>query len=62
MENATKALMMAGGVLLGVLIISLAVYVSIIFSDFGKTYSEQQAAKNIAMYNSKFEQYAIKEI
>lgn len=32
MENASKALIMAGGVLIGILILSLAVY---LFIDFG---------------------------
>ena len=37
MENASKALIMAGGVLIGVLVISLAVY---LFVSFGQTSAE----------------------
>ena len=37
MENASNALIIAGGVLIGVLIISLAVY---LFVDFGSTSAE----------------------
>ena len=41
MENASKALIMAGGVLIGVLIISLAVY---LFVSFGQTSAEINSA------------------
>lgn len=57
MENASKALIMAGGVLIGVLIISLAVY---LFIDFGSTSAEinaQNAKKQLAEFNSKFTSY-----
>ena len=37
MENASKALLMAGGVLIGLLIIALAVY---LFTSFGTTSAE----------------------
>lgn len=57
MENASKALIMAAGVLIGVLIISLAVY---LFVSFGKT-SEgihtQNAKKQIDQFNAKFTSY-----
>ena len=42
MENATKALIMAGGILVGVLVLSLMVY---LFADFGST-SAQINAQN----------------
>lgn len=57
MENASKALLMAGGVLIGVLVISLAVY---LFADFGATSAEinaQNAQKQITAFNSKFTVY-----
>ncbi len=57
MENASKALLMAGGVLIGVLIISLAVF---LFADFGSTSAEinaQNAQKQITSFNSKFTAY-----
>ncbi len=57
MENASKALLMAGGVLIGVLVISLAVY---LFADFGATSAEinaQNAQKQITAFNSKFTAY-----
>lgn len=57
MENASKALLMAGGVLIGVLVISLAVF---LFADFGATSAEinaQNAQKQITAFNSKFTVY-----
>lgn len=57
MENASKALIMAGGVLIGILIISLAVY---LFTDFGSTSAQinaQNLQKQITEFNSKFTSY-----
>lgn len=57
MENASKALIMAGGVLIGVLILSLAAY---LFVDLGSTSAEitaQNAEKQITEFNSKFTSY-----
>lgn len=57
MENASKALIMAGGVLIGILIISLAVY---LFTDFGSTSAQinaQNSQKQITEFNSKFTSY-----
>lgn len=61
MENASKALVMAGGVLIGIMILSLAVY---LFIDFGSTSAEinaQNAQKQITEFNSKFTSYEDKE-
>lgn len=57
MENASKALIMAGGILIGLLIISLAVY---LFVDFGRTSAEinsQNAEQQVVEFNSKFTKY-----
>lgn len=57
MENASKALIMAGGILIGVLIMSLAVY---LFVDFGSTSAQinnQNTQKQLAEFNSKFTSY-----
>ena len=57
MENASKALIMAGGVLIGILILSLMAY---LFVDFGSTSAEihkQNEEKQIAEFNSKFTAY-----
>lgn len=62
MENASKALVMAAGILIGVLIITLGVY---LFVDFGSTSAEinaQNAEKQVTQFNSKFTSYADKEL
>lgn len=61
MENASKALIMAAGVLIGILILSLTVY---LFVSFGSTSAEmhkQNAAQQIAQFNSQFTSYEGKE-
>ncbi|MBQ2938368.1 MAG: hypothetical protein IJE05_05805 [Clostridia bacterium] len=61
MENASNALVMAGGVLIGILIISLAVY---LFVDFGTTSAQihqQTEERQITEFNSKFTSYENKE-
>lgn len=54
MENAAKALIMAGGVLIGVLILSLAVY---LFADFGSTSAQIQSqveANRLVQFNAQY--------
>lgn len=61
MENASKALLIAAGVLIGILILSLAVY---LFATFGGTSAEvnkQNAANQIAQFNSQFTSYEGKD-
>lgn len=61
MENASKALLMAAGVLIGVLILTLAVY---LFATFGATSAElhkQQATDRLNQFNSQFTSYEGKE-
>lgn len=61
MENASKALLMAAGVLIGILIISLGVY---LFANFGGTSSQIHAdiEKNqIEQFNSQFTTYVGKD-
>ena len=57
MENATKALLMAAGVLIGVLVLSLGV---VLFNTFGGFASDTQSkvdANELAKFNEKFLQY-----
>lgn len=61
MENASNALIIAGGVLIGILIISLAVY---LFVDFGSTSAEinkQNEEQQLVQFNTKFTSYENKE-
>ena len=57
MENASRALVMAGGVLIAIIILSLMVYV---FQDFGAMSAEihkETARQQIIQFNSKFTSY-----
>lgn len=61
MENASNALIIAGGVLIGILILSLAVY---LFVDFGSTSAEinkQNEEQQLVLFNTKFTSYEDKE-
>lgn len=55
MENATKALLIAGGVLIAIVIISIAVFLFISFSNRTKEYTEIISATELQKFNSKFE-------
>lgn len=57
MENASRALMMAAGVLIGILILSLAVY---LFANFGAASAEahkRNAENQISQFNAQFTSY-----
>ena len=57
MENASNALIMAAGVLIGILILSLAVF---LFSDFGATTREinsKMEEKQLSEYNAQYTVY-----
>ena len=59
MENASKALLMAASVLIGVLVLSLAVY---IFVSFGTTSAElhkQQEQQQLIQFNAQFNSYDV---
>lgn len=61
MENASKALLMAAGVLIGILILSLGIY---LFASFASTSAEmhkENAKQQIDQFNSQFTSYAGKE-
>lgn len=57
MENASRALLMAAGVLVGVLLLSLAVYLLTIFGNFGSDMTTQMNEKNISEFNAQFIKY-----
>ncbi len=61
MENASNALIMAAGVLIGILILSLAVF---LFSDFGATTREinsKMEEKQLSEYNAQYTVYVGRE-
>ena len=57
MENASKALLMAAAVLVGVMIITLGIYLFSIFGDFGSQISDRLEQQQIDEFNSNFYKY-----
>lgn len=57
MENASRALLMAGGILLGILILSLMVTLFASSSSLSKTYDESKQSEAIQKFNANFTQY-----
>jgi len=62
MENASRALIMAAGVLIGILILSLAIYLIVSFGGVSAEIHEQNSVKQIATFNSRFTAYVGKDI
>lgn len=58
MENASKALMMAGAVLLGILLVSIFIYVYANSSMFSSNFEEQQNEIQLQEFNAQYEKYA----
>ena len=59
MENASKALIMAGTILIGVLLLTLLVYFFTSASRVNKIYTEDSATTKINQFNTKFTKYNI---
>ncbi|MBR6033189.1 MAG: hypothetical protein IKP28_00295 [Clostridia bacterium] len=57
MENASKALIMAGGVLVAIMILSLGVYLFQAIGNFSQAYDERLKLEMTTSFNSKFEIY-----
>lgn len=57
MENGSKALIMAAEVLLGVMIISLGVYVFNLFGEYSKDMNEKLTDSQIAEFNYQYLKY-----
>ncbi len=57
MENASKALLMAAGVLMGILVLSLIVYIYATFSDSTQKNMEQMKLNETVAFNSKYLAY-----
>lgn len=61
MENATKALLIAGGVLIAIIIVSIAVYLFFMYSNQAEEYNSTISAVEINKFNSKFYVYVGRE-
>ena len=57
MENASKALIMAGGILIGLLILALLFTLMISSKDFFSTYDNQKKQEFIQQFNANFIKY-----
>lgn len=57
MENASKALIMAAEVMIGVLVLSLMVYLFISFGSSSAQINEQMDETKLAEFNSQFDKY-----
>lgn len=57
MENASKALLMAAGVLIGILILSLAIYLIVSFGGTSAEIHKQNEEQQIEQFNSQFTSY-----
>ena len=60
MENLSKALLMAGGMLIGILIASLFIYEMLYFSGHAKTFHLEAEKVRVTEFNSAFEKYSHK--
>lgn len=57
MENASKALLMAGGILIGVLILALMVTLFVSSSELSNNYEKSKKSEAIQQFNVNFTQY-----
>ncbi len=57
MENATKALLMAAGVLIGIVILALGVYLYLSIGGYVKTSQEEINNQSLAKFNIQFYNY-----
>ena len=57
MDNASNALIMAGEMLIAVLVISLMVYVNVMFGSFSASVNERIALSRDREFNSRFTNY-----
>lgn len=62
MENASKALIMAGTMLIAVLLLSLFAYLFTQGSAFNKEYNETMSNRELQAFNTKFEKYLDKNM
>lgn len=57
MENASKALLMAGGVLLALMILALVVYVATYMGNMADSQDTKLVAEQLAEFNKSYEAY-----
>ena len=57
MENATKALLMAAGILIGIIVITIGVVLFVNYKKIGSSYEQQLKTAEITKYNSNFTKF-----
>lgn len=57
MENASKALIMAGTILISIMVISLGVYIINMFGEYAAGQEQERANQQIAEFNAQFLKY-----
>lgn len=57
MENASKALLMAGGVLIAIIVISIGVFLFLSYGEIGSNYEETTATNEVTKYNTNFTKF-----
>jgi len=62
MENASKALLIAGGVLLSILIVSIMLYMYTSIRNVSETETEVLKAEKLSEFNMQFESYNLKSM
>lgn len=58
MENASQALIIAATILLGIIIVSIAVYTFSLFGGFSRRMEEEREEQQIEAFNAKFNKYS----
>lgn len=58
MENASRAIYIAAGVIIGIMIIGVFVYLFRAGGDFGSSYEQKQIEEQLRLFNSKFENFS----
>ena len=61
MENASKALLIAGGILIAILIVTVAVYLFENYGSIGKSYDQTLQTTEIQKFNENFTRYEGRE-
>ena len=59
MENASNALVMAGGVLIGILLLSVLVIAFNGAADLAKSYDDSVSSTSLQAFNNNFEKYTL---
>lgn len=58
MENASKALIIVGGVFIGLVLLSVMIYIFRQGTKVNETYDQKQITNQLELYNSRFEEFA----